>query len=98
MKEEYINILNNPSEKNNEELRFLYNEIVNYAIENNIKPGLTAFGSYYRIKYNEIIYKIGVHIGKTATYYCKLEEQNNEENYINITEIIKRKKLTLTKK
>lgn len=69
-----------------------YSGIEKYASLNYIYPEYTDHGNFYRIKYNNIGFKIGIESGQGTYCYCVREVISDEIKYIDLDDIINNKK------
>ena len=74
------------------EMDLFYYGIKKYADENHRYPTATGSGIFYRIKYNEVGFTIGIVGGLNVEYICSREELDPEKNYIDLSYIINNKK------
>lgn len=82
------------SEKENiEKLGLFYKGIDTYAKENHIYPELNEYGSYYKVKYNNVGYQVGSFEGQgTTVYYLTKSTLKNNEDFIDFNDILSNKK------
>ena len=69
-----------------------YSGIERYATSNYIYPDYTEYGTYYRIKYNNTGFIIGMEGGQGTYFYCKRIEVCDGTPFIDINDIINNKK------
>lgn len=74
------------------DMDLFYYGIKKYAAENHRYPITTGSGIFYRIKYNEVGFTIGIVGGLNVEYICSREELDPEKNYIDLSYIINNKK------
>jgi len=84
--------LSDTDRKNVENLRFLYEGIDKYAIENHIYPTKFGYGYFYGIRLDESAFEIGIMIGQGASCFCKKVQVDDESRFINFNDIINNKK------
>ena len=82
------------SEKENiEKLGLFYKGIDTYAKANHIYPKLNEYGSYYKVKYNNAGFQIGIVEGQGITvYFCNKSSLKNNEDSIDFNDILSNKK------
>lgn len=74
------------------DMDLFYYGIKKYADENHRYPITTGSGIFYRIKYNDVGFTIGIIGGLNVEYICSREELDPEKNYIDLSYIINNKK------
>ena len=74
------------------DMDLFYYGIKKYADENHRYPITTGSGIFYRIKYNDVGFTIGIVGGLNVEYICSREELDPEKNYIDLSYIINNKK------
>lgn len=74
------------------DLDLLYFVINKYAVENHRYPISTASGKFYRIKYDDVGFIIGITSGLNVEYICSRVEIDKERDYIDFNNIIIGKK------
>lgn len=83
--------------KNIDNVSLLYYGIKDYANSNYIYPFIDSdFVKYYRIKYNNIGYEIGMIIGQETLFFCERVD-NIDNTFIDFNNIILNKKEENTK-
>lgn len=93
--EKWLYYLENISESDNQEVKnlsFLYNEINLYARNNYIYAITCDFGNYYKIKYNDVCYKIGVLVGQGTVFFCDRIKLDNQRDFIDFNDLLANKK------
>lgn len=74
------------------DMDLFYYGIKKYADENHRYPITTGSGIFYRIKYNDVGFTIGIVGGLNVEYICSREELDPEKSYIDLSYIINNKK------
>ncbi len=72
-------------------LKNFYDEIYSYFKKNNLTIYEDGLEYYYYVKYNDVIYKIGVIYDLNSTYYCERVEDIQNINYISFEDIVNNK-------
>lgn len=78
-------------------LNQLFEIINNYSNQNYIYPQTNKYGTYYRIKYNNIGYNIGYFRNQSPNiYFCIKINLNPQKEYIDFNDILENKQLPRT--
>ena len=80
--------ISDTDKKQIEKLGLLYEIIESYASKNYIYPQVGNTNCYFRLKYEDVGYKIGVIPRQGTTFYCEREDINKEEAYIDFNDIV----------
>ena len=76
-------------DRNNIELLYLfYKGIERYASMNRIVPNYFDFGEYYKVKYNDFYFKIGIAYGQGSSIFCNKVTGKNLKGFINFNNIL----------
>ena len=62
-----------------------------YSNENYIYPLECKFGNFYKIRFNNIGFEIGVLVGQGTVFFCNRVEIDNEKDFIDYNDIINNK-------
>ena len=91
--ENYLDSLIEIDKDNINKLDLFYRGIKNYAKENYIYPTKCYFGSYYKIKYNDIGFEVGLIEGQgTVTYFCSKTPIKKKREFVDFNDIMTNKK------
>jgi len=82
-KEDYENISN---------LHLMYDGISKYANKNYLYPTDCYFGNFYKIKFNNIGFEIGILQGQGTIFFCNRIPIENNQDFIDFNDIINNKK------
>lgn len=74
--------------KNIEDLYLFYAGIERYASNNHIVPNYFDFGEFYKIKYNNFYFKIGIAYGQENSIFCHKVTGKNLKGFINFNSIL----------
>ncbi len=74
--------------KNIEDLYLFYDGIERYASNNHIVPNYFDFGEFYKIKYNNFYFKIGIAYGQGNSIFCHKVTGKNLKGFINFNSIL----------
>ena len=77
-------------------LEIFYGGIESYANKNYIYPSCFEYGVYYKIKFNNIGYKLSMVTGQGIRYFCKRVELENNDEFIDFNDIMNSKVQTNT--
>lgn len=81
------------NKENIKNLNLFYKGIDKYAKENHIYPETNEYGSYYKVKYNNAGFQIGIVEGQGITvYFCNKSSLKNNEDFIDFNDILSNKK------
>ena len=75
-------------QKNIEDLYLFYAGIERYASNNHIVPKYFDFGEFYKIKYNNFYFKIGIAYGQGNSIFCHKVTGKNLKGFINFNSIL----------
>ena len=74
--------------QNVDSLCLFYEGIDEYAKRVHFKPTPCEFGNYYKIRLNELGFKIGILIGQGTVFFCEKIPVENDANFIDFNDII----------
>ena len=74
--------------ENVDSLCLFYEGIDEYAKRVHFKPTPCEFGNYYKIRLNELGFKIGILIGQGTVFFCEKIPVENDANFIDFNDII----------
>ena len=92
----YPNKISDEDKEQVKKLELFYSGIDMYAESNFIYPTSFEYGVYYKIKFNNIGYKISMVTGQGVRYFCKRVEIDNQEDFIDFNDISLNKKQPMT--
>ena len=69
-------------------LSLFYDGIERYASNNHIVPNYFDFGEFYKIKYNNFFFKIGIAYGQGNSIFCHKVTGKNLKGFINFNSIL----------
>ena len=82
------------SDKNNvEKLNIFYEGIKQYAKKNYIRKSEIEFGDFYKIRLDDLGFKIGMMSGQGVFFFCEKVPVDNKESFIDFNDIILNRKL-----
>lgn len=84
--------INDSDKKNVEKLKLFYEGIDEYANKNYIYPISWDYGNYYKIKLDNLGFKIGLTYGQGISFSCERVFVDNEQEFIDFNDIITDKK------
>jgi len=91
---EWLYFPNKISKKDMEHIKdlyLMYSIIEKYSNENYIYPLECKFGNFYKIRFNDIGFEIGVLVGQGTVFFCNRVEIDNEKDFIDFNDIINNK-------
>lgn len=83
--------------KNIETLYLFYKGIGRYASSNHIVPNYFDFGEFYKVRYNDFYFKIGVAYGQGSSVFCSKITGKNLKGFINFNNILTNNSASLDK-
>ena len=69
-----------------------FHGVENYAQANRIYPKPCDFGGFYKIRFNEIGFEIGMLVGQGTVFFCNKVAVKNEKEFIDFNNIMNNKK------
>ena len=67
---------------------FFYEGIDKYARSNHIYPSQCEFGNFYKVRLNEIGFKIGISFIQGTKFFCKKVPVESEKEFIDFNDIM----------
>ena len=80
--------LEDSDRKNIKVLYLFYKGVERYASNNHIIPNYFDFGEFYKIKYNDFYFKIGIAYGQGNSFFCHKVTGKNLKGFINFNNIL----------
>lgn len=77
---------------NVKDLGLFYEGVSNYAQQNHIYPTPCDFGDFYKIKFNDFGFEIGIMIGQGTVFFFNKSILENEKEFIDFNDIMTGKK------
>ena len=84
--------LNPIDQKNVRNLRFVFNNIYNYAEEFEYDQIPCQFGAYYNVKYNDYAFKIGFITGQGTAFFAEEIPLDDKTEFIDFNDVITKNK------
>ena len=86
--------LTDKDRENVDNLSLFYRGIENYANSNHIEPNFFDFGEFYKVKYNDFYFKIGIAYGQGTRIFFSKFDGKNMKGFINFNKVLPQNKNT----